>query len=246
MPARTLLSRLQEALKAAPSKRLKRLIRDLEREHLNRDQILNGLMASFSDTRSVAVYTLLYELNSRPFLSIIFSNLRRFGSLCDPQDIMQEVFLSIYRYPGSFRDEKEYAFRNWSLSIIRNAIFKYLKRNARHPSCFDFNQDLMDDSPMVSPVEKLIEQERRHEWGRIYCLSLSLYLSLYNTVLKEREKEALYRVEVENLSYKVAAESMGIKPENFKMVICRARKKIFNAFQASVPLPTSRVMKSTG
>ena len=246
MPIQTYLFRLREAHSAVPSTHLKKLIQDIEMERPSRDQIMNALMAAFRDTRSVAAYTLLYELNARPFFSNIFSMLRRFGSLCDPHDILQEVFLSLYRYPRSFRIRKEFSFRNWSLSIIRNAVFKHLKRHSRHPPCSGFDRDLMDKSPMVSPLDRLVEKERRHEWGRLYCLSLSLYLHQYNTLLKSREKEALHKVEVENLPYKTAAIAMGIKPENFKMVICRARKKIFSTFQPTLPLPGSLPMKSTG
>ncbi len=42
----------------------------------------------------------------------------------------------------------------------------------------------------------------------------------------ERERLALHLVEVEDKRYREASAILGIKLENFKMVVCRARKKI--------------------
>src|SRR4029453_19351915 len=46
-----------------------------------------------------------------------------------------------------------------------------------------------------------------------------------------RERRALHLVEVEGVSYRVAAEDLMIKLENLKMVIFRARRKIHRAMR---------------
>ncbi len=241
-----LLSRLQDTASTVHSKRLKRLIREIDQGPLDLDRIKSGLMAVFRDTHSLEIYTLLYELNARTFRSRIFNLLRRYGSRSDPNDVLQDVFLSIYRYPGSFREEKGCSFKNWSLSIIRNAAFKHLKRNTRHYSSLENDQELVDKKGRFSPLDGMVKRERMDEWRRLYGFSLSLYLHAYNTRLKPREKEALHKVEVENLSYKAAAHAMGLKPENFKMVVCRARKKIFNYYNNMGSVSPATAFKSTG
>ena len=50
-------------------------------------------------------------------------------------------------------------------------------------------------------------------------------------MLSERERRALHLVEVDGVSYRQAATSLGIKLENLKMVIFRARKKIHRAMR---------------
>ena len=65
----------------------------------------------------------------------------------------------------------------------------------------------------VGGLIRMVDEDR-------YCVDV---LTQINAV-----RAALHKVEVENLSYKAAAASMGIRLENFKMVVCRARKKIFH------------------
>jgi RNA polymerase sigma factor (sigma-70 family) len=210
-----------------PSKVIDRMIKDLKGSDLDTGEVQNRLMELYRDTRSVEIYTLLYELSVKRFLSVVRSKLKRYGCLTDPQDILQDVFLSIYRYPRSFRAEHKNSFRNWSHSIIRNAIFKHLGKSRQLGPFFELDGEYPDDSKRSSPVKAAIRKENGNEARRIFTLSLFLYLHIYNTRLNVREKIALHKVEVENMTYKAAAASMQIKLENFKMVVCRARKKIF-------------------
>jgi hypothetical protein len=50
-------------------------------------------------------------------------------------------------------------------------------------------------------------------------------------MLSEREQRAIQMVEVEGLSYREAADALGIKLENLKMVIFRARRKIHRSMR---------------
>ena len=54
--------------------------------------------------------------------------MRMTGSRADPNDVLQEAFLAIYRYPTRFRAEKPNAFRNWSYSISRNTVLGLVTR----------------------------------------------------------------------------------------------------------------------
>jgi DNA-directed RNA polymerase specialized sigma24 family protein len=50
-------------------------------------------------------------------------------------------------------------------------------------------------------------------------------------MLSEREQRALHLVEVEETRYREAARELGIKLENLKMVIFRARRKIHRSMR---------------
>jgi DNA-directed RNA polymerase specialized sigma24 family protein len=58
---------------------------------------------------------------------------------------------------------------------------------------------------------------------------LCLYNDIFERDLKPRDRLALQLVEVDRLGYREAAQQLGIRLENFKMIVCRARKKIFQS-----------------
>jgi RNA polymerase sigma factor (sigma-70 family) len=183
-------------------------------------------MAIFRDHTLVDAYSLLYELNYKQFLMIIFNKIKYYCHLLDPKDILQDVFLSIYRYPNRFREEKTHAFRNWSYSIIRNTILKHLKMRESNEISSDALLEIIEDSGQEAPLNKLVRREGLKRFKTLYLYFLILYLNIVNNFLSQRERLALQLVEVEDKRYREASEILGIKLENFKMVVCRARKKI--------------------
>ncbi len=197
-----------------------------------RDAVSTRLMESFRCASGRAVFGLLYELNSEHLLVQVAHCLRRYGSKSDPRDVLQEVFFNVYRYPHRFNAEREDAFRVWTAMIVRNTVLKHLRaqgRAGRHEVAFE---DLSEQpqTGALRPEEGLVDQEATAECGRVYLTYLHLYLRFYS-MLSPRERSAIHMVEVEELSYRAAAERLGIKLENLKMVIFRARRKIHRAMQ---------------
>ena len=117
-------------------------------------------------------------------------------------------------------------FRNWSYSIIRNTILKHLRTHGPALAASDTLAESLEDEREQDPLDRLEEQENRGECGMRWLLVLANYLTAYGK-LSDREQRALRLVEVEGVRYREASERLGIKLENLKMVICRARKKIF-------------------
>jgi len=225
----SIIPRLKSISRTLRSKRLKELIHDIQNQEVDKNRVLSCLMVIFRDTRSIDVYNLLFNLSYKSFLALTFSKLKRYGPLMDPQDIIQEVYISIFRYPRSFREDHSNSFRNWSYTIIRNAIFKISKKLSTCPLPCDIDSNYADPQEKPTPLDDLVKDEKNKDWTKLYCMSLSMYLHLYNTLLNAREKIALHRIEVLGECYKDASEAMGVKLANFKMIVCRARKKIFNA-----------------
>ncbi|MHC4845675.1 MAG: RNA polymerase sigma factor [Planctomycetota bacterium] len=189
----------------------------------------NALMDTYRVHASVDAFSLLFELNMRPFSLIAARIMRMTGSRADVGDILQETFLAIYRYPTKFCPDKPNAFRNWSYSIIRNTIYRHLQTRGRDGVPIEVFTEILPDEKAESPVQASANAESEIRCRRVYGLVLALYTDIYERDLKPRDQLALQLVEVERLGYREAAEQLGIRLENFKMIVCRARKKIFQS-----------------
>ena len=197
-----------------------------------RDALSTRLMDVFRNTTSRGCFGLLYELNSEHLLTQVASCLRRYGSRSDPRDVLQEVFFNIYRYPHRFNCEREDAFRVWTAMIVRNTVLKHLRAQGRGGRLEVPFEDLSDQPAERgnSPLHGVIDRESNKECGRVYLTYLHLYLQFY-AMLSPRERAAIHMVEVEERSYREAADRLQIKLENLKMVIFRARRKIHRSMR---------------
>jgi RNA polymerase sigma factor (sigma-70 family) len=192
-------------------------------------QLNNALMDHYRVFSSVPAFTLLFELNTRPFSLIAARIMRMTSSRADLGDILQETFLAIYRYPSRFCPDQPNAFRNWSYSIIRNTVYRHLHADGREGIPVDLFADLLPDERARSPVTESEDAESDVTCQRVYLLLLALYVEIHDHHLKPRDRQALQLVEVQRLPYADAARLMGVRLENFKMIVCRARKKIFQS-----------------
>ncbi|MFQ5506428.1 MAG: Rieske 2Fe-2S domain-containing protein [Planctomycetota bacterium] len=163
-----------------------------------RDKMSTRLMEAYRTAGSTAAFGLLYEVNCRLFLNVISSRLRKFYFPLDPQDVLQEVFFNIYRYPHKFQADKDQAFRHWASMIIRNTVYKCTRERDR-----EITHELQDDEIEAradrysrTPLGDAIRVESRDFCSRAYLLFLHLYLSAYQQ-LSSRERQALHMVEVD-------------------------------------------------
>ncbi|MFN3244416.1 MAG: RNA polymerase sigma factor [Planctomycetota bacterium] len=199
------------------------------------DWVSTCLMDSYKDTGDPAVFALLFELNRASFLYAIQCNLRRSYHHVDPQDVLQEVFLNIYRYPHRFQADRADAFRGWGHRIARNTLLKFLKGQTRL-SCFtaiDEETVQPEDVRARRPDRAASEAESAVTVNHAYMLYLQLYM-LHFQRLSAKERRALTMVEIEGSSYREAAAELAIRLENLKMVIFRGRRKIFRGMERSL------------
>jgi RNA polymerase sigma factor (sigma-70 family) len=197
-----------------------------------RDALSTELMRRFRDTSSRASFGLLYELNWGHLYTQVAQRLRRYQSRADPSDLLQEVFFNIYRYPRNFDAGRPEAFRVWTATIVRNTVLKHLRSLGRSGRAEVPFEDLSEqpEAGQGEPLGGVIEQESERHCQRVYLVYLHLYLHFYRQ-LSRREQIALELVEVDEVSYRDAAEHLAIKLENLKMVIFRARRKIYRAMK---------------
>jgi RNA polymerase sigma factor (sigma-70 family) len=206
---------------------LKEFLKEIENaKELPFNLVNNILMAIFRDYRLREAYSLLYELNYKRFIHIIYRKTKFYSHRLDPWDILQDVFLSIYRYPKRFQEGKPYAFKNWSFSIIRNTILIHLKKRGNYETDSEARLETMEDKNALNPLSNMVQKEGIKKFQKLYIYYLIIYLNIFNNFLSFRERKVLQLVEVEDKRYSEASEIMGIKLENFKMVVFRARKKI--------------------
>lgn len=199
-----------------------------------RDRLSTVLMDIFRITQKREAFGLLYEVNYRLFLAVITGQLRKFYFPLDPQDVLQDVFFNIYRYPHKFVADRDQAFRFWASRIIRNSVFKSARDKDR-----EFSHEVQDeeiearvDRRQRSPLGTALRCEAERTCSESYLAYLDFYLAAYRQ-LSERERTALTLVEVDGEPYKCAADRLGIRLENLKMVIFRARKKILRSLDAA-------------
>ncbi|RMH00859.1 MAG: RNA polymerase sigma factor [Planctomycetota bacterium] len=215
---------------------LVQLARDYRAEpSRHRDAVSTALMAAYKETASKEAFALLYELNHEDFLRLIYHHLKRSFYAVDPADVLQEVFFNVYRYPFKFKPDRTNAFRNWTHSIIRNTVLKHSRRAQRDRALpigagereteEQIPLELADDRA-ANPLDTTAEREAAEELVGAWRIYLHFYLEAYRC-LTPREKRVLYLVEVESLPYREAADRLGVRVENLKMMVFRARRKIF-------------------
>jgi RNA polymerase sigma factor (sigma-70 family) len=199
------------------------------------DWVSTSLMDCYKNTGDAAVFALLFEINRGAFLHAIHCSLRRAHHQVDEQDVLQEVFLNIYRYPHRFLADKADAFRGWGHRIARNTLLKFLKGHARLARFREIDEEILqpEDLRTRRPDRAASEAESATVVNQAYLLYLQLYL-LHFHQLTAKERFALTMVEVDGVSYRDAAVALGIRLENLKMVIFRGRRKIFRGMEKSL------------
>jgi RNA polymerase sigma-70 factor (ECF subfamily) len=197
-----------------------------------RDALSTRLMEAFRLHQSRSAFGLLYELNRQHLYLHVASRLRRYQSKADANDVLQEVFVNVYRYPHRFDASRDDAFRVWTATIVRNTVLKHLRSLSRSGRAEVPFEDLPEQPqpPGEEPLRGVIQNESLAECNRVFVTYLHLYLSFYR-MLSEREQRAIHLVEVEAMSYRDAASELGIRLENLKMVVFRARRKIHRSMR---------------
>ncbi len=193
-----------------------------------KNAISSCLMAAYQDTGNVAAFDLLVELNRAGLLWAIRNRLRRGFVYVDENDALQHALMNMCRYRKSYRCERPDSFRVWSQRIANNSAARLLKGETKRatPTNLDTIGPELVDHHSRSPYLAAAEAESAQLVNLAYLTYLNVYLRVYQQV-SERERRALFLVEVKGKIYKQTAAALGIRVDALKTVIFRARRKIY-------------------
>jgi RNA polymerase sigma factor (sigma-70 family) len=189
------------------------------------------LMNVFKVTGDPDAFALLFELNREDFLQTIRARVRRRPEI-DPEDVLQDAFLNIHRYPHRFQGDRARAFRCWGHAILRNMMLGSLKDHSGGPVSLSSDDRSWDpQDPRMRPPEQVASE---HEDARVvdhaFLLFLGLYLAQFER-LSPTMQRMLTLVEIHGSSYRDTARELGRTPASLKVAIFRARRRILDGMQ---------------
>ena len=191
--------------------------------------LATALMDAYRRTRDPLAFDGLVRWVSPQLRARLRSRLRRLRVGLDPDEVLQDTFVNIYRYPDRFQASRPGAFAAWSTTIADNAIRRQLRRTKRDQSVTLRDPEVLQASADVSAAEPSRQAESQEECAATASamgVVLGAYLACYRE-LSERERFVLQMVEVKKTRYAELAGVLGIRPEALKMVVFRARKRLF-------------------
>lgn len=133
--------------------------------------------------------------------------LRFFGDPQAAEDVMQEVWVKVYRSLGSF-DERS-AFSTWLFRITRNVCLDMFRAGKRRPM-------------PVDPVDLVAGLSPDHAQGVVDAAALEEAMR----ALQPEDREALGSVTIFGLSYADAATELGVPVGTVKSRVFRARRTL--------------------
>jgi RNA polymerase sigma-70 factor (ECF subfamily) len=200
---------------------------------LYENRIGTGLMALFRDTRDPGVFEALYAFSRASVLVWIRGLLGRQPGSLDAQELLQDTFVNVYRYPKAFRDEHGGSFRVWVRTIAGNAVRRAVKRRARRrvEEGGEVPSELQDGG--AGPAQVIEDDEARRRLRGAWMLFLMHYGRAWSN-LSQRDRRTLHLVEVEGLSYEEAGRVLAVGRSNLKMIVFRSRRRIARHMRAAM------------
>jgi RNA polymerase sigma factor (sigma-70 family) len=221
--ALALLARSDRSLEAIPGARTN--------EQATRDAALStALMDLFRCSGDAEAFECLVQWAGPQLFGRVRSRLRSLGASHDPDEVLQDAIVNIYRYPDRFHASRPGAFAAWSSTIVDNAIRRQVRQLRRVGDVIPRALDVLQEQPdrgVRGPSQQAEDREECEATLGAYSLLLNFYLAAYAT-LSDRERFVLEMVEVRRMRYGELAEVLGIRAEALKMVVFRARKRILD------------------
>ncbi len=210
--------------------------------------LATSLMDLFRVTGDPEVFDCLVQWAGPQLHARIRSRLRGMGAVFDASEILQDTIVNIYRYPDRFLASRPGAFAAWSSTIVDNAIRRQMRRQRQGvdvalsaPELLQEHADAVTREPSLAAQD----HEECSATAQAFALVLQCYLAAFRT-LSEREQFVLQMVEVRRMRYAELATVLAIRPEALKMIVFRARKRIFDRTACSLapvqPTPAGRAL----
>ncbi|MFK5879819.1 MAG: RNA polymerase sigma factor [Flavobacteriaceae bacterium] len=142
----------------------------------------------------------------------------------DAKDITQEILISFTTKIDGFKFNS--TFKTWLYRIAVNHILNYRKsRNRNKEFSFDQYGNNLDNTPdfVLKPKEyNQADNEILFEEVKQTCMSGMLMC------LDNRDRMVFIIGEILGFSDKIASEIIEVSPENFRMILSRAKKQLYS------------------
>ncbi|HHP7236123.1 MAG TPA: RNA polymerase sigma factor [Desulfobacterales bacterium] len=145
--------------------------------------------------------------------------LRMCGDVCDAEDLVQETFLTAFRYLKDFRFETK--FKNWLYRIATSACIKKRRKSKYAPE-----RELSLDE--YAAENESATTENVPDWAQVpleQLLSEELSIMIQEAILSLPEKYRIVIIlrDLEGFSTIEAAQILSLKESNVKVRLHRAR-----------------------
>lgn len=192
------------------------------------DALATQLMDRFRRTGASEVFECLVTLVRPALEQRVRSRLRWASGGIDPDEVVQDALVNVFRYPDRFVATRPGAFRAWSTMIVDNSVRRRLRGGRGGPEILLQSNEtlaLEADTSEPPPLEQAARNESSRETQRVFSMLLCCYLAAFEG-LNERERFVLQMVEVHGMRYAELARELDVRPEALKMVVFRARRRI--------------------
>jgi RNA polymerase sigma factor (sigma-70 family) len=193
-----------------------------------RAALATALMDLFRASGSREVFEALVRICHRHLGHRARMRVRHLAPHLDPQEVLQDAIVNIYRYPDRFDPCRPGAFAAWSSTIVDNAIRRQLRRRRGGPAVSLSPAEILCQHPDIAARAPDLMVQHSEDCSRALDglrLLVLFYLAAFQR-LSERERFVLQMVEVERMRYVQLAGLLGVRPEALKMVVFRARRRI--------------------
>jgi RNA polymerase sigma-70 factor (ECF subfamily) len=164
--------------------------------------------------------TALLKRYERPIMVMI----RRVGpDLKDPQDILQEVYIRIWRSIDNLRNP--YSFRKWVNQIITRLYYDELRKKVNQYQLLSMDEPMIGESDQESTTRDIADPAPQPE-ARLLNKELSIKLEEAMNSISEPFRVAAVLRDVDGLSYEEIATITSTELGTVKSRIARARMKI--------------------
>lgn len=126
----------------------------------------------------------------------------------DTDDILQEVFIKIYKNIGNLKDNDK--IHAWIYTITRNTINDYYRKGNK----------ITKETPLLKEMPQRHDDELSTHKEIVSCLKSMV------ANLPDKYRNAIILTEFQNLTQRELSEKMGISISGAKSRVQRARKKL--------------------
>lgn len=166
--------------------------------------------------------TALEHLISKHYNFIYNVSLRFLLSPDDAKDLTQEVVIQVITKLSQFNGKSE--FRTWLYRIVFNHFLNSKRRSLENAivSFEDYGKELDK-----IPLEELNEEEALTQSDLVKEAKFSCMFGML--ICLERKQRLIYILgEIFEVNSKTGAEFLDISPENFRKILSRSRKELYN------------------